>query len=199
MLCLVLLNFSPQSLNNRTRWCAGHTQSGHFVIRACQGFLFFISYFFHCTIGRDDSLGSFRNPSMPRIFIFYFFHCTIGRDDSLLLVREQQNDNDSQSTDTNPTTQMEVGWGGGNLSSAGVHTRFVSVQASHARFELSGVTSGPNSLSRGAPSDRGICCRYVLNSSTYSFGQMTMRWWWVVGASLTITIDHSWGVWWPGR
>jgi len=103
-----------------------------------------------------------RNPSMPRIY----FHCNWHTIDCCW---SESSKRQWQSTDTHPTTQMEVGWG--TSLRAGIHT--FSVQASHALFDLSGVVGGPKLSLSGCTFWSGICCWYVLNSSTYSFGQMT--------------------------
>jgi len=107
---------------------------------------------------------------------FFFLHCNWQTIDSCWSGSSKRQ---WQSTDTNhPTTQMEVGGRLGNLSSAGrrayTHAH-VSVQASHALFNLSGVAGDTKLsllLSRGCAFRSQICCRYVLNSSTYSFGRM---------------------------
>jgi hypothetical protein len=123
---------------------------------------------------------------------FFFLHCNWQTIDCCWSGSSKRQ---WQSTDTNhPTTQMEVGWEPlfGRPAGGRTHTH-VSVQASHAVFNLSGVAGDPKlSLSRslgGAPSDRRFAAdMYWIRAPTRSVGWWW--WWWLlVGAPLTITIN----------
>lgn len=65
---------------------------------------------------------------------------------------------------------MEVGWGTSLRLAGRTHTRFCTGITCAVQFKWG--CWRPQTLSRGCTFRSQICCRYVLNSSTYLFGRM---------------------------